>query len=307
MPGAYAHLTLVNIAKETAALDATEGMTSAASMALLVNFRYCELGALAPDYPYLNLGDHDSTRWADLIHYPLAGPVVQAAVARISGMSGPDRDRALAWLLGFVAHTVTDMTIHPVVERKVGPYAENKRDHRVCEMSQDVYIFGRLNVGVMEFAEHLDSGIAGCTGEDGALNQAIEALWRASMHDADPWEATKNPADPSKWHRRFKLLVDRVAEEGYRLPPLARHVATNLGLTYPETPDFTFIEKLETPTGATLGYDEIFNRAVANVRRYWGKVVAAVDKAGERLPFDGWNLDNGRDAAGRLVFWEDAL
>ena len=36
------------------------------------------------------------------------------------------QQKGLAWLLGYCAHVATDVTIHPVVEMKVGPYDENK-------------------------------------------------------------------------------------------------------------------------------------------------------------------------------------
>ena len=53
------------------------------------------------------------------------------------GMEGEEKRKRLAWLFGYAAHVTMDVTIHPIVELKVGPYAENKRAHRVCEMHQD--------------------------------------------------------------------------------------------------------------------------------------------------------------------------
>lgn len=52
MPGAYAHLTLVAIASEPDELEAA-GVPKDAIMALLDFAKYCELGAVSPDYPYL--------------------------------------------------------------------------------------------------------------------------------------------------------------------------------------------------------------------------------------------------------------
>jgi len=50
---------------------------------------------------------------------------------------------------------VADVTIHPILELKVGSYAEHKMGHRTCEMHQDAYIFQRLNLGDVGLSEHL--------------------------------------------------------------------------------------------------------------------------------------------------------
>ena len=75
------------------------------------------------------------------MHYERTGDMVKAGIEFIRGLSGEEKRKALAWLFGYTAHVITDATIHPVVELKVGPYAENKTDHRICEMNQDAYIF----------------------------------------------------------------------------------------------------------------------------------------------------------------------
>jgi hypothetical protein len=55
-----------------------------------------------------------------------------------------------------------DVSIHPIVELKVGKYAKNKRAHRECEMHQDAYIFQGLNRGEVGSSPHFNSGIARC-------------------------------------------------------------------------------------------------------------------------------------------------
>jgi len=50
MPGAFAHITLVNMLKETKRLDALGGFTDAAKAVALKYFKHCELGALACRY-----------------------------------------------------------------------------------------------------------------------------------------------------------------------------------------------------------------------------------------------------------------
>lgn len=69
MPAAYAHITLVNILRETHRLQAIPGLPREAIAAVLDYFKFCELGAVSPDYPYLAIGDANTANWADLMHY----------------------------------------------------------------------------------------------------------------------------------------------------------------------------------------------------------------------------------------------
>lgn len=89
----------------------------------------------------------------------------------VKTLTGNVRDKAFAWLLGYTAHVITDTTIHPVVEPKVGPYAQNKTAHRECEMHQDAYIFQRLNLGGVGVAD-LESSLERCSLADGSMDPA---------------------------------------------------------------------------------------------------------------------------------------
>ena len=68
MPGAFAHITPVNMLKETRRLDALSGFPDVAKTAVPKYFKYCELGAVSPDYPYLAIGDKGVAKWADDMH-----------------------------------------------------------------------------------------------------------------------------------------------------------------------------------------------------------------------------------------------
>lgn len=308
MPGAYAHITLVNFAREPDRLEAA-ALGDSAIAAILGYFKYCELGAVSPDYPYLSL-DSDQHAWADHMHYEHVGETLCAGARAVLSLSGDQRDKAFAWLLGYAAHIVTDMTIHPVVELKVGPYAENKTAHRVCEMHQDAYIFRRLDLGDIGLAEHLAQGIGECCGPDsrGLLDPAISALWAEMLKTAHPQAFAGLAPDFGSWHRGFDLMVNRIAEEGNHLLPLARHVAVKFGLTYPAPDDVDgqYLEGLRTPTGLA-SYDEIFAAALDNVLAAWKELADMV--YGERPDFvvrlasQEWNLDTGRNGGGSYVYW----
>lgn len=92
MDGAYAHITLVNLAKEPARLDAGPGIPKAAGLALGRWLKYCELGAASPDYPYLAIGVKGAAAWADLMHYKHG--MVKAGVEEVKGLKGTARDKA---------------------------------------------------------------------------------------------------------------------------------------------------------------------------------------------------------------------
>jgi len=306
MPGAFAHITLVNMLRETPRLEAIPNFPKEIILGLLRNFKYCELGAVSPDYPYLAINDQQSLPWADLMHYTRSGEMVHAGIAYIKAMEeGLPKRKCIAWLLGYAAHMITDVTIHPIIELKVGPYAENKTAHRRCEMHQDSYIFQRLNLGKVGISEHFESGIKKC-GKDGKIDASISRLWSHMLNTVYPEVFIDNPPDISKWHSAFDSMVNKIGEEGYKLVPLARHVAVNCGLTYPnpEEVEAEYIVDLKTPNGP-MHYDEIFDRAVLNVGEVWAVIVNAIiaDDAQYKTVIGNWNFDTGRDQNETLVYW----
>lgn len=309
MSGAYAHITVVNIAKEVEKLERLDGFPESAILAILKNFKYCELGCVSPDYPYLCVGDSDASKWADLMHYENTGNMIHKGIEFIRDMlNGNEQQKALSWLFGYVAHVVTDVTIHPVVQLKVGDYAENKAAHRRCEMNQDAYIFQRLNLGVIGVSEHLDSGIKMCSDKSDStkIDPTILSVWKYMLSNSHSDEFTKNPPDIDKWHEKFGDIVDNYGEEGNHLFPIARHVAVDAGLTYPNPDeiDQQYIENLESPEGQKT-YDEIFEHAIHNVRRMWNVVAQGVFSKNEsyQTVIANWNLDTGKDMNDQFVMW----
>ncbi|MBN9123696.1 MAG: hypothetical protein BGO99_01290 [Nitrosospira sp. 56-18] len=307
MPGAYAHLTLVNLIREPARLE-SHGLVPDAITAVLDYFRFCELGAVSPDYPYLDIAHPEACEWADRMHYQKTGEVVKAGVGLVRRMEGESRQKAFSWLLGYASHVVTDVTIHPVVELKVGEYQKNKGKHRICEMHQDAHIFQRLNIGEIGLGEHLDSGIWGCcdTPGSGRLDPLIVSIWQGMLEATYPDLYQSRPPIIDNWHGSFRFIVDK-AEEGNLLPPFARHVAAGIGLTYPAIDDIDaqYLEGLATPLGP-MHYDQVFERAMNNVLNAWSSISDAVFKSDDtyRAAAVNWNLDTGRNDKGRYVYWE---
>ncbi|WP_345861496.1 zinc dependent phospholipase C family protein [Shewanella algae] len=309
MPGAYAHLTLVNSLRQPLELEAVTHMPKDAIRALLKHFKYCELGAVSPDYPYLALNDRQQAKsWADKMHYQHSGEMLKAGVRHLACSEGEERDKGLAWLLGYCAHVITDVTVHPVIEMKVGPYKENADAHRYCEMHQDAYIYPKLNLGAIGLSEHLDSGIAACCDATGQkLDPVIERLWDNCFKDVYIEEWASNAPAINDWHKGFITVVDKIAEEGNRLLPFARHLGVKFAVLYPEQEQ---IEKtyltLTTPEG-DMHYDAIFLRARENVKHFWQLIASGVLEQDSAYleSIKDWNLDTGRDAAGKLAFWQE--
>ncbi|WP_026841218.1 zinc dependent phospholipase C family protein [Citrifermentans bremense] len=308
MPGAYAHITLVNEFRNMDRLFSIPNFPPEASKAYLKWFKFVELGAVGPDYPYLALGDGDAAEWADLMHYVHTGRMVQEGAKLLRAAAGETKQKCLAWLLGYASHITADVTIHPVVELKVGPYAQNQNDHRTCEMHQDAFIFQRLQLGEVGVSDHLKSGIGACssTDDEDLLDQDILEFWRALLKAVYPAEFAANPPDIHKWHEKFNEIVDAVSSIGDHLFPFARHVAANSGLLYPSTSeiDQQYIDALTVP-GGVMAYQDVFEMAAQNVAAVWSEIAVATFTTNDAVlaRFGDWNLDTGKDQTDRLVFW----
>lgn len=306
MAGGYAHLTMVTIAGSPAEITGLGGLDKPTVGPLLSYSKYMQLGAVSPDYPYLHLGNKASARWADTMHYNRTGDRLKKGAECVREMDGEDKYKALAWLLGFASHIITDVSIHPVVELKTGPYADDPKAHRVCEMHQDVFIFNRLNMGAILGDAFIRNGLSACNapGTPGLLHPLIVHLWGRMLKHTDEVQYSESNPTFQEWHRGFHRMLG-VAGQG-RLIPFARHMVAEQGLVYPEKPDDTYIKQLRVPGGSHMDYADIFDKAHDNVRHYWGLLVRfCLKDGGEDLSsICNWNLDTGRDETGRITMWE---
>lgn len=304
MPGAYAHMSIVNDAQKH--IDGA-GLRNETAAALGRHLKYVELGSVSPDYPYLAL---KQASWADSMHYQNTSTLLRSGVAAVRALPSTERSKATAWLFGFAAHMTSDMTIHPVVELKVGPYGANKGEHRRCEMHQDAYIFPRIfDAGEAGLSEHLTTGIASChtPGDPDSLLPCVHSTWVTMLTAAYPGAVVQETPDPSVWHRGFKGVLNAMAGAN-RLFPFARHVASNLNIAYPKTADVldTYILGLTTPEGP-MNYLQIFERARSNVISVWAGLDAALYEGDSDFltSLQDWDLDTGRNLVDhKHVFWK---
>jgi len=264
--------------------------------------KYCIIGAVSPDYPYLDLLDSNSTAWADEMHKGHTIEFLRNGIVKIRDMEDENtRHKCLAWLFGFAAHVATDGTIHPVVNLKVGPYEENKTKHRRCEMSQDVYAHSRLNLGVLEFNKQISTNVNDTSASDDhdRMDTDIAALWQELLATVYPDLASPRIHD---WHCAMRRMMN-LAESGDVLFAF-RNIAARKGLVYPATPETTYIQGLNTPYSLTIDYEALFQKAFNNINELWGWM--ALSLQGQESPLENlksWSLDTGIDEDNRMTYW----
>jgi hypothetical protein len=219
------------------------------------------------------------------------------------------RPKLLAWLLGYCAHVVSDLTIHPVVAIKVGEYTENRRSHRICEMNQDTHIFSRMNLGEIRDTDRFTRDILACQERDsGRLDGNLAAMWDSLLRDTHPGMYATSRPSVQEWFSRFNALASSPVGHLGRLFPLAALISADMGRPYPlqEMVEQDYLHDLTVPGGRVMAYDRIFEAALENVRKLWGVVGEGVAASGDRFLscIGNWNLDTGQDQEGRFVFWD---
>ena len=320
MAGTYSHISLVySLIRDTNLLDSKDYLDQSLKRWLMTHEKFCELGAVSPDYPYMALLDEESAGWANVMHYWKTTEFVRNAVDFLKEMDWNqiETQRCIVWLFGYTAHLITDLTIHPVVELRVGPYAQNKTDHRRCELYQDNFIFHEVGLGDIIRAEYVrDCGIRDC----GAVNDrkklypALAELWMKCLGQVSLTEAKNQlqvtvptqPPKPDKWHKAFVKIADKVMEEGGSFPPLSRHILEHEALVYTDRSeiDMSYVENLEVPGGARKHYREVFEEARKNVLNGWNELGRALVGQDRNLfTVRNGDLDTGRDQEGKLIYW----
>jgi len=312
MAGPYAHITLLHELMRPERLEPVFSPSSRCYAALADYFPYAALGSVSPDYPNLVRDNGTAAQWADAMHYTRACAMISSGIKRIRGTHGAVRDKQIAWLLGYSAHVAADVTIHPIVQAKVGVYTENQRQHRVCEMNQDSYIYRRMNLGEIGVSDSFALTVARCgDADDGtSLDRDIISLWQGMLEETHPELYAAHPPSSAAWHRAFVARASDCRAGEVRLFPLAGVIAAKMGLAYPafKAIDRQFIDEQTVPTvrSYSLGYDDIFDHAANNIVAVWRQVEQAVSGEDQSYEpaFGEWNLDSGRDEHDKLVFWD---
>ncbi len=312
MPGPYAHITLLHELRLAGRLEKIFQSSSGCAASLTKYFSYGVLGTVSPDYPNLAPGEGTASHWADVMHCTRACEMIVSGIRHVRKAKGAAREKQLAWLLGYASHMAADVTIHPLVQAKVGVYAENQRRHRICEMNQDSYIYRRMNQGEIGEDDDFALTVMSCCNPDNRteLDRDIVTLWEGMLEDVHPDLFATNQPDCASWHRAFVARVDECCDSRVRLFPLADVIAATVGVPYPvfNRVGRRFVANLVVPLEESycLDYDDVFDQAADTVAIVWRLVEQAVCSV-DMVPlpvFGDWNLDTGRDEHGRLVFWD---
>ena len=307
MAGCYTHITVVSKILDKRELESI-GLDTRISKMLREWSNYVKLGAVSPDLPYLGFGK----KWADKFHYEKTSQIVREGLDALFDKSFDDvhAQKQLAWLFGYAAHLVTDLYLHPVIEKKVGPYAENATKHRICEMHQDVWILKEEMFDDVGRCEIFDNTIKTCT-ETGAegyiVDDAISEFWKLLIQKV--YSPRRSPS-PKKWFSCFVTSMDKFAENPDKHLIITRTLLKNFHYGYPSEPDSDYVDNLHRPNGECVGFYPVFNEAVEKVKGYWAQMANALstkDVSCFTLP-DG-NLDTGKrlSVPETSIFWEEEL
>ena len=281
MPGHFAHISMVE-ALCNERLDELPNLSPSLRYALTNYLPYCKLGAVSPDCPAV-VGQDAATGWGNLMHYHRPADFVRFALPLVLEMpfNRAETRACLAWLFGYTAHLAADCTVHPVIECLVGPYAQNKSAHRLCEFNEDVYIIKRRTGREIVESPFLElCGMEECAvaSSKNPRLKAILDLWTQTLKAyprAEVKQYVRLPdrsIQPNVWCATY-LSIMKLAASGKGLPKI-------LGMAFMRSDAIQprHIENLPTPEpGVRMAYDALFERACDNVLEAWRGLAAALD------------------------------
>lgn len=298
MAGAFTHFIICDVAKRKRSAIGTE-------LWRLLNkhSEFLFLGAASPDLPYLSF-KRGEVNWADVMHYEKTNSIVMNGIDELKGI-WPSRiegdEIKLVWLLGYASHLVADATIHPVVQAIVGPYEQNKKDHRICEMTQDSLIFNMQKKADIYYAEF--SEILKFCKESEHFDGLMEFWKQQALHN---YQDKGEEPHPSLWFSTHTEAID-AAEGGGNVVGIFRHlgIGTNyiyrpkdkILLDYPEHHE-KYFQKVKLPSG-NIGYfpRDGFDKAVNNLTSVWNVLYSSLTSTATVVSniIKNWNLDTGVD------------
>ncbi len=308
MAGAFTHFIICDVAKREKKIADPE-------LKRLLN-RHSEflfLGAASPDLPYLSLKT-GHVNWADLMHYEKTNSIaVNAHQALKSAWPAktPADEVKLVWLMGFASHLVADSTIHPIVQAIVGPYEQNKEEHRLCEMTQDSLIYHERKNTDIRYSE-FSSAIKFC-GNSPHFDGLVD-FWTAQAVKTYP-DKNEIPR-PELWFKTYSEAID-TAEGGSGIVALFRHLGVGSGYIYKtrqeifsrHSPQYEkYFSKVSLPNGGSGMFSrEGFDRAVHNVVDAWNKLYTGINtNVNVAAVIKNWNLDTGVDMGAQertVTYW----
>jgi hypothetical protein len=308
MAGAFTHFIVCDVAKRKRSIVDPE-------MRRLLNkhSEFLFLGAASPDLPYLSFKTGD-INWADVMHYEKTNGIAINGHKELKKVwaSGQTADEIrLVWLWGFISHLVADATIHPVVQAIVGAYAQNKSEHRLCEMTQDSLIYFERKKTDIRYAE-FSSALKFCSKSEHFYS--VMDFW--TEVGAKTYSDKDEKPEPELWFTTYTKAID-AAEGGSDIVALFRHLGIGKGFIY-KTRDEIVLEfpqdyekyyaKAKLPDGRIGSFSKNgFDKTVDNVIDAWNKLYAGLTSTVNVASIiKNWYLDTGVDMDspdGEVTYW----
>ncbi len=273
-------------------------------------YMFLYLGAESPDLPYLSLSGKE---WADAMHYKKTNSLVISgfeALSRVWLYKTPADEIKCAWLLGYVSHMVADAIIHPIVNAIVGPYEENKTEHRICELTMDSLIFHAKKHIDITYAEFSDA-LKFCNYSEHFPD--LMGFWRTQLQSNYP-EIDDEP-DPSFWFETYTKAIDAI-EGGSTVTAFFRHLGAGGNYIYLTSEEIInehaencrkYYLEVKLPEGTGTFSSDGFEKAVANLVKIWKGLYDGLSGAGLQISqlVKNWDLDTGGDSDvnGVMTFW----
>jgi len=298
MAGAFTHFIICDVAKRRRLL-----LNSELWRLLNKHSEFLFIGAASPDLPYLSFKTGE-VNWADVMHYERTNSIVTGAFDEMKAvwLSKSEADEIkLVWILGFVSHLVADATIHPVVQAIVGPYEQNKEEHRICEMTQDSLIFNMEKSTDMTYAE-FSSILKFC--EKSKYFDALMDFWKNQV--VQNYQDKREEPHPELWFQTYTEAID-AAEGGSEMVGLFRHLGIGGSYIYRPKDEIVrdyqlyfqkYFQEIKLPDG-TAGHFPThgFENAVTNVVSAWNTLYSGLYSGAVVASniIKDWNLDTGVD------------
>jgi hypothetical protein len=276
MPAAYAHIMATD--RALGRFRAEASIELPLRNAGLHFSHFARLGAISPDYPYLDFPAPAQKAWADHMHYDQTGDMIRTMAERLlevkgGGVERPEFGIPFAWTLGYIGHVTADLVVHPVVRNIVGDYLGHEPDHRECEMIQDTYIYHEVRGGAeIQHSALLDT-LKNCSDPANAdrIHPILRAFWSEVFRRHFPEQFGACPPAIDEWHDRYEDFLGLAGRPGF----LGRVLDPKHKYTYRLTTEITAAERtrsidaLPLPTGITGTYQTLFEKAVREVTAQW--------------------------------------
>ncbi|MFI3237638.1 MAG: zinc dependent phospholipase C family protein [Lachnospiraceae bacterium] len=142
MPNGYAHVYFGRLVKDR--------LESELQILLQKEIQLFEIGVHGPDimFYYKALQKDPYNMVAHRMHDEPAGPFFEKSLRLIQNLEGQERDKALAYMLGFVCHFALDSSLHPYIEKQI---IETGISHSEIETEFDKYLLKMQGINPYSF------------------------------------------------------------------------------------------------------------------------------------------------------------